>query len=196
MKTTKVLFLFLLLSSFLYSKEFVVDSKNSKVNFQLIYQKTQLIEGRFQDITGSIVFDDKKGTIKSIKGSVYTDSLTTKNAEVTSLIISEKILNSDKYPKIEFVGEKILDDKVFGDIKINGVKRDIEFDIENSDIFLDKLYITINATLKRSYFDLYWDVLSDLGSSAVSNEINITINIEANLENDFTFWHMKEKKRK
>ena len=196
MKATKILLSILLLTPFLYAKEFVVNSKNSKANFQLTYQKTNIVDGSFQDISGLIIFDEKENIIKSIKGSVDTDSVSTQNGELTSLIISEKILNSKKYPEIEFKAEKISDDKVFGDIKINGVKRSVEFDIENSGIFLDKLYVTMSTTLKRSSFDLFWDVLENFGSSAVSNDIKVTINIEATLQNDLIFQHAKEKTKK
>ena len=196
MKATKILLSILLLTPFLYAKEFVVNSKNSKANFQLTYQKTNIVDGSFQDISGLIIFDEKENIIKSIKGSVDTDSVSTQNGELTSLIISEKILNSKKYPEIEFVTEKISDDKVFGDIKINGVKRSVEFDIENSGIFLDKLYVAMSTTLKRSSFDLFWDVLENFGSSAVSNDIKVSINIEATLQNDLIFQHIKEKTKK
>lgn len=196
MKTTKILLSILLLTPFLYAKEFVVNSKNSKANFQLTYQKTNIVDGSFQDISGLIIFDEKENIIKSIKGSVDTDSVSTQNGELTSLIISEKILNSKKYPEIEFKAEKISDDKVFGDITINGVKRSVEFDIENSGIFLDKLYVTMSTTLKRSSFDLFWDVLENFGSSAVSNDIKVSIDIEATLQNDLIFQHAKEKTKK
>ena len=196
MKATKILLSILLLTPFLFAKEFVVNSKNSKANFQLTYQKTNIVDGSFQDISGLIIFDEKENIIKSIKGSVDTDSVSTQNGELTSLIISEKILNSKKYPEIEFIAEKISDDKVFGDITINGVKRSVEFDIENSGIFLDKLYVTMSTTLKRSSFDLFWDVLENFGSSAVSNDIKVSINIEATLQNDLIFQHAKEKTKK
>lgn len=196
MKATKILLSILLLTPFLYAKEFVVNSKNSKANFQLTYQKTNIVDGSFQDISGLIIFDEKENIIKSIKGSVDTDSVSTQNSELTSLIISEKILNSKKYPEIEFIAEKISDDKVFGDITINGVKRSVEFDIENSGIFLDKLYVTMSTTLKRSSFDLFWDVLENFGSSAVSNDIKVSIDIEATLQNDLIFQHAKEKTKK
>lgn len=196
MKATKILLSILLLTPFLYAKEFVVNSKNSKANFQLTYQKTNIVDGSFQDISGLIIFDEKENIIKSIKGSVDTDSVSTQNGELTSLIISEKILNSKKYPEIKFIAEKISDDKVFGDITINGVKRSVEFDIENSGIFLDKLYVTMSTTLKRSSFDLFWDVLENFGSSAVSNDIKVSINIEATLQNDLIFQHAKEKTKK
>ncbi|MGJ0362834.1 YceI family protein [Aliarcobacter cryaerophilus] len=196
MKATKILLSILLLTPFLYAKEFVVNSKNSKANFQLTYQKTNIVDGSFQDISGLIIFDEKENIIKSIKGSVDTDSVSTQNGELTSLIISEKILNSKKYPEIEFIAEKISDDKVFGGITINGVKRSVEFDIENSGIFLDKLYVTMSTTLKRSSFDLFWDVLENFGSSAVSNDIKVSIDIEATLQNDLIFQHAKEKTKK
>ena len=69
-------------------------------------------------------------------------------------------------------------------------------DIENSGIFLDKLYVTMSTTLKRSSFDLFWDVLENFGSSAVSNDIKVTINMEATLQNDLIFQHIKEKTKK
>ena len=196
MKATKILLSILLLTPFLYAKEFVVNSKNSKANFQLTYQKTNIVDGSFQDISGLIIFDEKENIIKSIKGSVDTDSVSTQNGELTSLIKTEKNLNSKKNPEIEFKAEKISDDKVFGDITINGVKRSVEFDIENSGIFLDKLYVTMSTTLKRSSFDLFWDVLENFGSSAVSNDIKVTINMEATLQNDLIFQHAKEKTKK
>ena len=147
MKATKILFSILLLTPFLFAKEFVVNSKNSKANFQLTYQKTNIVDGSFQDISGLIIFDEKENIIKSIKGSVDTDSVSTQNGELTSLIISEKILNSKKYPEIEFVTEKISDDKVFGDIKINGVKRSVEFDIENK-IFVAFIFYLIKLVVQ------------------------------------------------
>ena len=196
MKATKILLSILLLTPFIYAKEFVVNSKNSKANFQLTYQKTNIVDGSFQDISGLIIFDEKENIIKSIKGSVDTDSVSTQNGELTSLIISEKILNSKKYPEIEFIAEKISDDKVFGGITINGIKRSVEFDTENSGIFLDKLYVTMSTTLKRSSFDLFWDVLENFGSSAVSNDIKVSIDIEATLQNDLIFQHAKEKTKK
>ncbi|RXI26479.1 YceI family protein [Aliarcobacter trophiarum] len=196
MKATKIFFSILLLTPFLYAKEFIVNSKNSKANFQLMYQKSKVIDGSFQDITGLIIFDEKENIIKSLQGSVDTDSVTTQNKDLTALIIGEKILNNKKYPEIEFNADKITDDKVFGDIKINGVKRNIEFDIVNSGVFLDKLYISMNTTLKRSNFDLSWDVLDSLGSSAVSNDIKVTINMEATLQNELNFQQTKEKRKK
>ncbi|AXK48013.1 hypothetical protein CRU87_07625 [Aliarcobacter trophiarum LMG 25534] len=196
MKATKIFFSILLLTPFLYAKEFIVNNKNSKANFQLMYQKSKVIDGSFQDITGLIIFDEKENIIKSLQGSVDTDSVATQNKDLTALIIGEKILNNKKYPEIEFNADKITDDKVFGDIKINGVKRNIEFNIVNSGVFLDKLYISMNTTLKRSNFDLSWDVLDSLGSSAVSNDIKVTINMEATLQNELNFQQTKEKRKK
>ena len=118
MKATKILLSILLLTPFLYAKEFVVNSKNSKANFQLTYQKTNIVDGSFQDISGLIIFDEKENIIKSIKGSVDTDSVSTQNGELTSLIISEKIKkktpkkNTEKEEKIVTEEKPVIFSKV------------------------------------------------------------------------------------
>jgi len=186
MKLLKIVFITLILSSYLFSKEYIVNQK-SNVQFQLSYQRTKTLDSYFDKVLGSIIYDENSNTIKSLKGKIEVSSIKTLNYDLNALIKSEKILNSKKFPNITFVATKIEKNRVFGDLKIKNVTRNVEFELVNNGVFLDILYLSMTATLKRGFFDLSWDELLDTGSSATSNEIKIKVDIEANLSNKNNF---------
>ncbi|RBQ31766.1 polyisoprenoid-binding protein [Arcobacter sp. FW59] len=183
----------LILTSTLFSKEYIVNKDNSNAQFQIKYQKSNIIDGTFKDLSGKIDFDELSNNIKSLKGEIEIDSIQTLNESLEELIKSDKILDNKKFPKITFTATKIEENKIFGDLKIKDVTRNIEFELQNNGVLLDTLYLTLTTNIKRSFFDLSWDELLDTGSSATSNEIQIQINIEANLLDKFYF---KDKKAK
>jgi len=186
MKLLRIVFITLILSSCLFSKEYIVNQK-SNVQFQLSYQRTKTLDSYFDKVLGSIIYDENSNTIKSLKGKIEVSSIKTLNYDLNALIKSEKILNSKKFPNITFVATKIEKNRVFGDLKIKNVIRNVEFELINNGVFLDTLYLSMTATLKRGFFDLSWDELLDTGSSATSNEIKIKVDIEASLSNKNNF---------
>ena len=194
MKIFKIAIFLILLTNFSFAKEYKIVSDSSTAEFSLKYKKTEDIKGIFSDINGFVTYDDENSKISSLKGEVLVDFIDNLDNKIVSMIVSEKILDSSKYPTIKFSATKIDENRIFGDLIIKGVKRNVEFELINSGVFLDKLYFTLKGKLKRSYFDLSWDELLDSGSVAVSNEINLNINIEAKLYNDIEFQFKKEKK--
>ncbi|MFV7789443.1 YceI family protein [Aliarcobacter lanthieri] len=191
MNLLKIALSTLLLTGSLFAKEYRVNTNSSNVDFQITYQKSTLIEGSFKELYGKIDYDENSNLIKSINGEIEVDSVQSINKELDNLISSKKILNAEDFPTISFITTKIEENKVFGNLKIKDVVRNIEFELENNGVFLDTLYLTLTATIKRSFFDLSWDELTDIGSSVTSNDIKIKINIEANLVDKFYF---KDKK--
>jgi len=186
MKLLRIVFITLILSSCLFSKEYIVNQK-SNVQFQLSYQRTKTLDSYFDKVLGSIIYDENTNTIKSLKGKLEVSSIKTLNYDLNTLIKSEKILNSKKFPNITFVATKIEKNRVFGDLKIKNVTRNVEFELINNGVFLDTLYLSMTTTLKRGFFDLSWDELLDTGSSATSNEIKIKVDIEASVSNKNNF---------
>jgi|GEM_PF-1266524 len=187
MKFLNIAFITLILSPYLFANEYIVNQNKSNAHFQLSYQRTKTLDSYFEKVLGNIVYDKNSNTIKSLKGKIEVSSIKTLNNNLNDLIKSEKILNSKKFPNITFVATKIEKNKIFGDLKIKNVTRNIEFELINSGIFLNTLYLSITTTLKRGFFDLSWDELLDTGSSATSNEIKIKVDIEANLSNKNSF---------
>ena len=131
-----------------------------------------------------------------MEAKIKLDSLDMKKDDFKAYILSEKIFDIKKYPEIKFTATKIEEDRVFGDLTIKNVTKNIELDFENSGDFFGKIYLKISGKIKRSYFDLTWDELLDIGSSAVSNDIIIDIDVLAEKEEDIKFTKIFEKTKK
>lgn len=194
MKIFKIATLLMFLSTLGFSKEYVILSDTSSAEFNLKYKKTEDIKGIFNDISGVIKYDENSSKINSLSGEVSVDFIENIDNKLISIIVSEKILDSSKYPTIKFNATKIDENRIFGDVIIKDVKRNIEFELINNGVFLNKLYLTLKGKIKRSYFDLSWDELLDSGSVAFSNDVYLNINLEAKLKNDIEFQFKKEKK--
>ncbi len=195
MKLIKLSFSTLALSTFLFASSYKIDSNSSTADFSIKYLKTQEIKGEFDNIVGEFSFDEKKSLLTSLKGEIELDSLSTSKDDLTTLI-SDKIFDIKKFPKMKFVATKIEQDRIFGDLTIRDVTKNIELDFENSGEFFGKIYLKLSGKIKRSYFDLTWDELLDIGSSVTDNDIFIEINLEANKEQKLNFTKIIEKTKK
>lgn len=196
MNLIKLSFSTLALSSLLFASNYKINSNTSKAEFSTKYLKTQDVKGEFNKIIGEFNFDEKKSLLTSLKGEININSLSTSKDDLTTYIVSEKILDSKKFPKMKFVATKIELDRIFGDLTIRNVTRNIELDLENSGEFFGKVYLKLSGKIKRSYFDLTWDELLDTGSSALDNQISIEIDIEAEKQEKLKFTKIIEKSSK
>jgi polyisoprenoid-binding protein YceI len=196
MNLIKLSFSTLALSTLLFASNYKIDSNTSKAEFSIKYLKNEEIKGNFKTVKGDFNFDEKKYILNSLNGEVEVDSLTTSKNDLATYILSEKIFNEKKYPKIKFVATKIEQDRIFGDLTIRNVTKNVEFDLENSGEFFGKIYLKISGKIQRSYFDLTWDELLDTGSSSVDNDIFIEIDIEAKKEEKLNFTKVIEKSKK
>ncbi len=196
MNLIKLSFSTLALSTLLFAGNYKIDSSSTKASFLVKYLNNEEIKGKFGEITGSFVYDDKKSNISKMDAKIKLDSLDMKKDDFKAYILSEKIFDTKKYPEIKFTATKIEEDRVFGDLTIKNVTKNIELDLENSGDFFGKIYLKISGKIKRSYFDLTWDELLDIGSSAVSNDIIIDIDVLAEKEEDIKFTKIFEKTNK
>lgn len=196
MNLIKLSFSTLALSTLLFAGNYKIDSSSTKASFLVKYLNNEEIKGEFGEITGSFVYDDKKSNISKMEAKIKLDSLDMKKDDFKAYILSEKIFDIKKYPEIKFTATKIEEDRVFGDLTIKNVTKNIELDLENSGDFFGKIYLKISGKIKRSYFDLTWDELLDIGSSAVSNDIIIDIDVLAEKEEDIKFTKIFEKTKK
>lgn len=196
MNLIKLSFSTLALSTLLFAGNYKIDSSSTKASFLVKYLNNEEIKGEFGEITGSFVYDDKKSNISKMEAKIKLDSLDMKKDDFKAYILSEKIFDTKKYPEIKFTATKIEEDRVFGDLTIKNVTKNIELDFENSGDFFGKIYLKISGKIKRSYFDLTWDELLDIGSSAVSNDIIIDIDVLAEKEEDIKFTKIFEKTKK
>lgn len=194
----RLIFLISFLASSIFANSFIINRDNSNAEFSIKYYKDKKLEANFSDIYARINYDENLNSLKDISGEIYLNSLNANSENLRNLILSEKILDEALYPTIKFTASKIDENKVYGNLQIKDVVKNIELKLIDSGIFLDTLYLNLQGTLKRSHFDLSWDELFSNGSSAVADEIEVNINIEARKIEDIKLIRIKEiiKKKK
>ncbi|WP_198304296.1 YceI family protein [Arcobacter vandammei] len=195
MNLFKLSFSTIAFSTLIFASNYKIESTASNADFLMKFSKNQDLRIEFTNIKGGFDFDDKKLTLESLKSDIELKDFTTSQDEY-NILVEKKIFNIEKFPKIKFTATDIEQDKIYGDLTINNVTKNIELDLENSGDFFGKIYLKLSGKIKRSYFDLTWDELLDTGSSSFDNDIELELNLEANKEENQTFTKIIEKNKK
>jgi polyisoprenoid-binding protein YceI len=179
MKTIKMLFAALLLTSTAFAQNYTVTDEGSKVHFTI---KNFGIKtgGDFTGLKGTIVFNPKALTTSSMNVSVNANSVNTDNTGRDKHLRKEEYFNVEKFPLINFVSTKITESSmagrffVIGNLMIKGVTKSVQFgfsatpsetgytftgDFEinrrdfgvggSSSVMADKLKVTLNVIAKK-----------------------------------------------
>lgn len=189
----RLLFFIIFISGSIFANDFIINRDNSNANFSIKYYKDKKLEANFSNLYARVDYDEKSNTLKNLSGEVYVESLDANSENLKSLILSDKILDKEKFPTIKFTATKIDEFTIYGNLQIKDVVKNIELELNDSGVFFGTLYLNLQGTLKRSNFDLSWDELFANGSSAVADEIEININIEARKIEDIPLLQIREK---
>ena len=177
----------LLISTQVFAKEtYDVDVNHAQVIWHANHFGFSKPAGKFSDIKGKIIFDEKKPENSSVEVEIKIASLTTGLKKFDEHLLGEDFFNEAKYPNAKFISNKIQitkrnQAKIYGELTLCGVKKDIVLDANLNKIginqFSQKKTIGISAKTKinRSDFGI------DFGLPGIGNQVVLDIEIEANL---------------
>lgn len=177
----------LLISTQVFAKEtYDVDVNHAQVIWHASHFGFSKPAGKFSDIKGKIIFDEKKPENSSVEVEIKIASLTTGLKKFDEHLLGEDFFNEAKYPNAKFISNKIQitkrnQAKIYGELTLCGVKKDIVLDANLNKIginqFSQKKTIGISAKTKinRSDFGI------DFGLPGIGNQVVLDIEIEANL---------------
>jgi len=109
--------------------KYAIDSggMHASINFKVKHLGYSWLTGRFNEFTGSYVYDTDKLANSKINVSIDTASVNSNHAERDKHLRSDDFLNVSKYPKATFTSTSITgsDDKmeIKGDFTLNGVTK-------------------------------------------------------------------------
>jgi polyisoprenoid-binding protein YceI len=141
--------------------------------------------GKFPDVTGEIIFDEKKMSESSVDATIKIDSLVTGSEKFDMHLKSADFFDVKKFPTARFVSKKVTaagknKAKVEGDLTLHGVTKSVVLDVKinkkGTSIVTQKETVGFSATsqIKRSEFGI------DYGAPGVSDEVKLVIEVEAN----------------
>jgi polyisoprenoid-binding protein YceI len=179
MKSIKIIFAALLVTSTAFAQNYTATDEGSKVHFTI---KNFGIKtgGDFTGLKGTIVFNPKALTTSFMNVSVNANSVNTDNTGRDKHLRKEEYFSVEKFPLINFVSTKITESSmagrffVIGNLTIKGVTKSVQFgfsatpsetgytftgDFEinrrdfsvggSSSVMADKLKVTLNVIAKK-----------------------------------------------
>ena len=175
-------FLLLSLAQVFAADEFAIDPVHSSANFSVKHLTISTVHGRFSDISGTIIYDEKNPAKSSVQAVIKTASVNTDNATRDKDLRSANFFDSDKCPEMRFQStkvEKIGDQlQVTGILTIKDVTRQISFPItlvQGEARGKTRLGIDFSTAVNR--FD--YNISYDQTGATVGKDIKIDVSVEA-----------------
>jgi len=174
-----------LISAFVLSANaadtFKVDPVHSFVLFSVQHLGIANTYGRFNDISGMVVFDKDNPSKSSVELSVPVESLDTYNSIRERSLKSPDFFDAKQFPTMTFKSTKVEGSgdtfKVSGDLTIHGVTKPLTVDFkkggEGKGVFGEmRGGGETHFTIRRSDFGMNFQ------QGAVGDEVNITLSLE------------------
>jgi polyisoprenoid-binding protein YceI len=162
-----------------------VDKAHSKVGFNVTHMAVSEVEGKFNDIDGSVVSksDDFNGA--EISFTAKTASIDTDNERRDGHLKSPDFFDVEKYPDITFKGNLVKDAgkyKLKGDFTMHGVTKKVEFDVTYGGTINHprgtKAGFKLTGQINRQDYGVAWSSKVPTGEMVVSDNVDIIAKIE------------------
>ncbi|GIW22688.1 MAG: hypothetical protein KatS3mg068_1695 [Candidatus Sericytochromatia bacterium] len=121
----------------LASETYDIDMYHSSVLFKISHLGASNYYGRFNDVSGTVVFDEKNPSKSSVDITVKVDSVDTNSKKRDDHLKSPDFFNSKQFPVITFKSKKVekVNDKTFkvtGNLTIHGVTKEVSFNFNKT----------------------------------------------------------------
>ncbi|MDX1335419.1 MAG: YceI family protein [Gammaproteobacteria bacterium] len=122
-------------ASSLAAENYVIDTKgaHASINFQIPHLGYSMLVGRFDDFSGSFVYDEKNPSASSIEVEIKTASINSNHAERDKHLRGSDFLDVSKYPTAKFVSTSYTETNgkgvLKGDLTLHGVTKPISIEV-------------------------------------------------------------------
>jgi polyisoprenoid-binding protein YceI len=166
---------------------FSPDRSHSNVGFKVRHLGISNVRGSFRDYDATIQFNPEDLSTLSVRATVLTTSIDTRNERRDNHLRSDDFFNSEQYPELTFVSKEIrsLNGNQFemvGDLTIRDVTKEVIFATEFMGVGAArrgmKAGFEARTTINRFDFGLKWDRLTEVGGLVVSEDVEILLEME------------------
>lgn len=162
---------------------FRVDPVHSSMVFRIKHNGVAYFYGRFNQISGTIDWNESDPSASSLAIEIATASVDTANERRDNHLRSDDFFSAAENPTISFRTSSIEPDgeklKATGDLTLNGVTKPITVDLEHTGSAEGRgaqlIGLHATFTIKRTDFDMPYGV----ENGALGDEVLLMIGIEA-----------------
>jgi polyisoprenoid-binding protein YceI len=169
--------------------EYRIDRAHSVIGFAIKHYEISLVRGRFQDFSGTILYDDKDITKSSVEFTAKIESINTGVDRRDAHLRTADFFDVAKFPDMTFKSTRIerkgQDQFVLhGDFTLRGVTKPISLPFTITGAIKDgqgnpRFGIAAQTTLNRRDFGITWGKTMENGGLDVGNEVMIDVQLEA-----------------
>jgi polyisoprenoid-binding protein YceI len=165
-----------------------IDPSHTRAGFSVRHMMIANVHGQFENVTGTVDFNEADPARSSVDVQIEVASLTTRDEKRDAHLRSADFFDAEKYPYITFKSrrvEKLGDDhgRVIGDLTIRGVTHEVALDVEysgqaKSPWGTTSAGFTARTKVNRKDWGLNWNVALETGGVLVGDTVNIEIEAE------------------
>lgn len=193
-RLTIALFLSMLAPLTVTAEKFAVDTGHSKIGFRVTLAKVADVDGRFNDYSATITYNDADLTKSSVTANIKAASINTGDADRDRDLNGATFFDTAKYPTIRFQSKSIEkrgnDYIMTGALTIRDVTRDVAIPVvwqlhKGPDLWGNtRIGFEGRLTLQRKDYGVagpaFWN-------NAISNEVEVELRISAEIPN-YDLW--------
>lgn len=173
-------------AAFAEAKTYTIEPNHTSIAWNANHFGFSNPSGKFSEVEGSIVFDEKHPAKSSVEATIKIATLTTGLTKFDQHLKSADFFNLDKFATAKFISKKITvtgknKAKIEGDLTLVGITKSVTLNATFNKIGTNPLNkketigFSANAVLKRSEFGINYAVPD------VSDNVNLIIEVEANI---------------
>jgi polyisoprenoid-binding protein YceI len=164
----------------------IVDREHSKAEFSVRYLVSKTT-GIFGEVAGRLSFDEENPGNSSVEATIEVSSLDTGSQKRDEdLLEREDFLQAESFPEITFRSTQVEPSggdrmKVFGDLTIRDVTREVLLDVQYKDHNIDgagshRAIFEAETELSREEFGADWG--GTIGRAAIGDAVTVKLYLE------------------
>jgi len=168
-----------------------IDGAHTTASFEVRHIFTK-VQGRFNETSGTIVFDDKDWSKSSVEATIQAKTISTNNDRRDNHLRGADFFDVEKFPTLTFKSTKVTPGpnqtmKIEGDLTIKGVTKKVVLDgafLGVGDFGMGGNKMGVKAgfeartKIDRKDYGLTWNMMLEAGGVAVGEEVQISIEVE------------------
>ena len=162
---------------------YVIDPSHTSVGFTVRHLMIYKVQGKFNEYTGTLIYDENDITKSSMHGSIQATSLDTGDEKRDKDLRGAQFLDVERFPNITFASTRVERKDgsyvLIGDLTMHGITKEvaIPFTITGRVAHRGQTLLGFEAKLQiiRQDFGITYDKLMDNGGLVVGNTVDIEL---------------------
>ena len=168
-----------------------IDPGHSSASFEVRHMMVSTVQGRFSDVKGTIVLDEKNLAKSSIEAEIGVESVSTGNDKRDQHLKAKDFFDAKQFPKMTFKSSKVTkadggEFNVEGELTIKGVTKPVTLKVTEltkpvkNPMAKGVMVRGARATteIDRTAFGLTWNKTMDKGGVVVGEKVKVTLDVE------------------